>query len=110
MFFEKGSSTNEIWYYEHRLPKGQKSYSKTKVIQFEEFSPIIEWWNDRKESEVSWKVNIKDLNNWDLDLRNPTLEDKVEIKSSSEIINLITSSLSIQENLLGEFKTLLQKL
>lgn len=110
LFFEKGSSTNEIWYYEHRLPKGQKSYSKTKVIQFEEFSPIIEWWNDRKESEVSWKVNIKDLNNWDLDLRNPTLEDKVEIKSSSEIINLITSSLSIQENLLGEFKTLLQKL
>lgn len=41
LFFEKGSRTREIWYYEHKLPEGQKSYSKTKPIQFEEFKPLI---------------------------------------------------------------------
>jgi type I restriction enzyme M protein len=53
LFFEKGSPTNEIWYYEHKLPEGQKSYSKTKPIQFDEFKPLIEWWNNRTENEVS---------------------------------------------------------
>jgi type I restriction enzyme M protein len=68
LFFEKGSPTNDIWYYEHKLPEGQKSYSKTKPIQFDEFKPIIDWWNERTESDLSWKVNINDLKNFDLDL------------------------------------------
>ena len=58
LFFEKGKPTNEVWYYEHRLPEGQKSYSKTRPIRLEEFQPIRDWWNNRTESEVCWKVNI----------------------------------------------------
>ena len=61
LFFEKGTPTNEIWYYEHKLPEGQKSYSKLKPIRFEEFNPIIEWWNNRVESEIAYKINIDDL-------------------------------------------------
>lgn len=73
LFFEKGSPTKDIWYYEHRLPEGQKSYSKTKPIQFDEFAPMIEWWNQREESDVSWRINIKDLKKgMDLDFKNPT--------------------------------------
>lgn len=78
LFFEKGSPTKEIWYYEHKLPEGQKSYSKTKPIQFEEFQPIIEWWNNREESDVAWKVDVNDLKNWDLDIKNPT-QTQIEI-------------------------------
>ncbi len=50
LFFTKGEPTKEIWYYEHKLPEGQKSYSKTKTIQVNEFDPIKEWWNNREES------------------------------------------------------------
>lgn len=72
LFFEKGSATREIWYYEHRLPEGQKSYSKTKAIQFDEFAPMIEWWNQREENEVAWKVKVEDLKRgFDLDVKNP---------------------------------------
>jgi type I restriction enzyme M protein len=71
LFFEKGSPTKEIWYYEHRLPEGQKSYSKTKSIQFEEFQPLIEWWDNRVENEVAWKVKVEDLKDWDLDIKHP---------------------------------------
>ena len=72
LFFQKGTPTKEIWYWEHRLPEGQKSYSKTKAIQFEEFAPLMEWWDKRKESEVAWKVKVGDLKRgFDLDVKNP---------------------------------------
>ncbi|MFA5834636.1 MAG: class I SAM-dependent DNA methyltransferase [Bacteroidota bacterium] len=58
IFFEKGKPTKEIWYYEHRLPETQKAYSKTRPIQLKEFEPIRKWWKKRKESEISWKLNI----------------------------------------------------
>ena len=72
LFFQKGTPTKEIWYWEHRLPEGQKSYSKTKPIQFEEFAPLIKWWNKREESEIAWKVKVGDLKRgFDLDVKNP---------------------------------------
>ncbi|NJM55599.1 MAG: SAM-dependent DNA methyltransferase [Verrucomicrobiae bacterium] len=72
LFFQKGTPTKEIWYWEHRLPEGQKSYSKTKAIQFDEFAPLIEWWDKREESEVAWKVKVGDLKKgFDLDVKNP---------------------------------------
>ena len=74
LFFEKGTATKEIWYYEHKLPEGQKSYSKNKPIRFDEFQPIIDWWNDRKETDLAWKVKIEDLQGWDLDIKNPNSE------------------------------------
>lgn len=72
LFFEKGTPTKEIWYYEHQLPEGQKSYSKTKVIQFDEFAPLIKWWPKRKETEQAWRVKVGDLKKgFDLDVKNP---------------------------------------
>lgn len=89
LFFEKGKPTNDIWYYEHRLPEGQKSYSKTKPIQFDEFAPLIAWWNNRQESEVAWKVNVKDLKGWDLDIKNPNkVEEKTEFTSEELFLKL----------------------
>lgn len=87
LFFEKGTSTKDIWYYEHRLPEGQKSYSKTKSIQFDEFIPMINWWKDRVETEFAWKVNISDLKKgFDLDVKNPN--SMVEEKQHSVIGSL----------------------
>jgi type I restriction enzyme M protein len=72
LFFQKGTPTSEIWYYEHRLPEEQKSYSKTKAIQFEEFAPLIEWWDRREETPVAWRVKVRDLKKgYDLDVKNP---------------------------------------
>lgn len=83
LFFEKGTKTKHIWYYEHKLPENQKSYSKTKPIQFNEFEPLIKWWNNREENDQAWKVNINDLKDWDLDIKNP-IEIKVELGDPKE--------------------------
>ena len=102
LFFEKGSPTKEIWYYEHRLPQGQKSYSKTKPIRFEEFQPIIEWWNNRKKSEVAWKVKVEDLKGLDLDIRNPNKKEEEIQYSKNELIRKIKKSQSRIIELLEE--------
>lgn len=102
LFFEKGSPTQEIWYYEHRLPEGQKSYSKLKPIQFEEFQPLIEWWGKRVENEVAWKVNVEDLKGFDLDLKNPFKKEEEITYSKQDLIGKLKKSQSRIAELLTE--------
>jgi type I restriction enzyme M protein len=78
LFFEKGTKTQEIWYYEHRVPEGQKAYSMTKPIRFEHLKPCIDWWEKREGNEVAWKVTIDEIKarNFNLDFKNPhTVEE-----------------------------------
>lgn len=106
LFFDKGKPTREIWYYEHHLPSGQKSYSKTKPIRLEEFDPLKAWWNNRTESEVAWKVHIETIKQrgYDLDIKNPhQQEDRYEY-SSRELISLLERSFAKSNELLGKMK------
>ena len=76
LFFTKGQPTTEIWYYEHQYPTGYKNYSKTKPIRIDEFDAEKVWWDNRVESEVSWKVSIDDIKgDWNLDIANPNKVD-----------------------------------
>ena len=93
LFFEKGKPTDEIWYYEHRLPEGQKSYSKTKPIQFKEFEPLIQWWDNRVENDVAWKIHVDDLKGWDLDIKNPTTPEEEELPSSDVLLERLKGSM-----------------
>ncbi len=106
LFFEKGKPTKQVWYYEHRLPDGQKSYSKTKPIRLEELDPIKEWWNNRQENEVSWKVNIKTIieRGYDLDIKNPNKEVEEQEYSSAELITMLEKSMKKSANLLNQLK------
>jgi type I restriction enzyme M protein len=80
LFFTKGISTHEIWYYEHRYPPGAKSYNKGKPIRIEEFESEKAWWGKeadnfiaRRETEQAWRVSIAQIKsgNFNLDLKNP---------------------------------------
>lgn len=106
LFFEKGESTKDIWYYEHRLPEGQKAYNKTKPIKREEFISIQKWWNKRFESEVSWKVSIKTIKegNYNLDIKNPHKKEEVAEHTSKELIEMLETSMSKSNELLNELK------
>jgi len=105
LFFQKGTPTKEIWYYEHRLPEGQKSYSKTKVIQFDEFTPMIAWWDQREENEVAWRVKVGDLKKgFDLDVKNPHREESKKDLSAAEVMARLNGSLEKAHNILSELQ------
>jgi type I restriction enzyme M protein len=110
LFFQKGTPTKEIWYWEHRLPEGQKSYSKTKAIQFEEFASLIKWWDKREESDVAWKVKVGDLKRgFDLDVKNPHRAEEENGASTSEIIAALQKSHGRVASMLIEIESLLSK-
>lgn len=78
LFFEKGTPTKDIWFYEHRVPDGQKAYSMTKPIRFDHLQGCIDWWGgakrkDREETPLAWKVAAEDIKarGYDLDIKNP---------------------------------------
>jgi type I restriction enzyme M protein len=107
LFFEKGKPTNEVWYYEHRLPEGQKAYNKTRPIRLVEFNPIKDWWNNRKENELAWKVDIKTIveHGYDLDIKNPTMQEEIHEFTSAELIELLGNSMEKSNELLNRLKS-----
>ena len=105
LFFEKGKKTDDIWFWEHRLPEGQKSYSKTKAIRFEEFGPLIDWWDDREETDVAWKVNVADLKEgFDLDVKNPNSEILADEETVDGLLRLLDRRQQKVAGLLGDLR------
>jgi type I restriction enzyme M protein len=87
LFFDRSGATDEIWYYEIQAPEGRKNYSKTKPMQFEEFSGCIAWWKQRQENEHAWRARAADVLKYDadgrllsanLDLKNPNGAEALE--------------------------------
>ena len=78
LFFEKGQPTQDIWYWEHRVPEGQKAYSMTKPIRLEHMADCAAWWGGaarqgREEGPQAWKVSAADIKarGYNLDIKNP---------------------------------------
>ena len=78
LFFEKGSPTTEIWYYEHRVPGSQKAYSMTKPIKVEDLQGCVDWWGgarreQRRETPQAWKISADEIKarGYNLDIKNP---------------------------------------
>jgi type I restriction enzyme M protein len=78
LFFEKGMPTEEIWFYEHRVPSTQKWYSMTKPIRLEHLQGCVDWWGgaeraERVETELAWRVTADEVKQrgYNLDIKNP---------------------------------------
>ena len=78
LFFEKGTPTREVWFFEHRVPEGQKAYSMTKPIKVEHLQGCVDWWGGlerqgRQVTEQAWQVGIDEIKarNYNLDCKNP---------------------------------------
>lgn len=78
LFFEKGMPTQDIWFWEHRVPDGQKAYSMTRPIRLEHLANCSAWWGGlrregREETERAWKVSAEEVKarGYNLDIKNP---------------------------------------
>lgn len=106
LFFTKGEPTKEIWYWEHKLPEGQKSYSKTKPIQKNEFESLLAWWNNREENDQAWRVPIQTIadGGWNLDIKNPFVHEEKVTHTTAELLEMLHESFVKSENLLEEMR------
>ena len=103
LFFDSQQSTKQIWFYEHPLPPDRAklkspSYSLSNPLKFEEFFPLIKWWDNRKENQFAWKISIEELekSNYNLDRKNPfkIIDEKVDLLQLSTLISQQNKKLS----------------
>lgn len=115
LFFEKGEPTKEIWYYEHRVPEGQKAYSMTRPIRLDHLDGCVEWWGGaerkgRGETEFAWRVTadqIKDLG-YNLDIKNPHTEAE-DHGDPEELLAELDKAEAEAERLRDELKSILEE-
>ena len=111
LFFDKGTPTKDVWYYEHPYPEGYKSYNKSKPITVKEFDAEKDWWNNREENQYAWKVSKEDIKagGYNLDINNPNnlLEDNS--LTSKDALEKISKSQGQVESIISELKNLMNK-
>ena len=82
LLFQKGEPTKDTWYWEHRVPEGQKAYSMTRPIRLEHLQDCIGWRSGserkgREKTERARKVTADEVEarGYNLDIKNPHTED-----------------------------------
>jgi type I restriction enzyme M protein len=85
LFFEKGHSTKNVWYYQ--LNTG-RSLGKTNSLNEADLADFIELEMTKSNSDNAWSVAVADINKetWDLTSNNPNRKDTSEIRTPQEIL------------------------
>ena len=85
LFFDKGISTKKIWYYRFNP---DRSLGKTDPLNENDLKEFLELYNKKENSENSWTIDIKDIdeNTYDLSVKNPNEKQEEELKMPEEII------------------------
>lgn len=113
LFFDKGESTQEVWFYRLDMPEGYKHFSKTKPMKKEHFDCVREWWDNRAEIQdekadeamsVTYKAKkytIDEIagNNYNLDLCGYPTEEKVILSPEETMENFIRQKKDLEEKL-----------
>jgi type I restriction enzyme M protein len=110
LFFDRAGPTKEVWYCEHPLPEGRKSYTKTQPLQFEEFEPCRAWWNNREENERAWRVPVESVveRGYNLDIKNPNAAQDLDHLPPEQLMGSILEKERRIEGILAEIEALLQ--
>ncbi|WP_321338760.1 class I SAM-dependent DNA methyltransferase [uncultured Cohaesibacter sp.] len=113
LFFEKGTPTKDIWYWEHQVPETQKAYSMTKPIRLEHLDDCAAWWGGpkregREEGERAWKVSIDEIRerNFNLDIKNPYVTEE-DLGDPETLLKDLTKAEATIDTLRTELKSIL---
>ena len=85
LFFEKGRSTEKVWYYQLNLGR---NLGKTNSLNERDLEEFVALSKTKAESENSWCVDIKDINKktWDLIPANPNKKDCTDKRTPEQIL------------------------
>ncbi|MES2138553.1 MAG: N-6 DNA methylase [Bacteroidota bacterium] len=85
LFFEKGSATKKVWYYQLNL---NRNLGKTNALNEKDLAEFVSFQKTKKESENSWTINIKDINKttFDLSAKNPNKKEEAALRSPQVIL------------------------
>ena len=87
LFFNKGTPTEKIWYYD----LSDLKVAKRKPLTASHFDELFQLLPSRVDSEHSWTITRAEIegNNYDLKAVNPNRKEEVDIRTPEELLDLI---------------------
>jgi type I restriction enzyme M protein len=86
LFFKKGTPTKKIWYYQLNL---DRNLGKTNPLNKKDLAEFIEFQKIQNEADNSWVLDVTDLEDFDLSVRNPNKNKEALVRDPKEILNNI---------------------
>ncbi|MFZ4590326.1 MAG: N-6 DNA methylase [Ignavibacteria bacterium] len=85
LFFEKGSPTKKVWYYQLNL---DRNLGKTNALSEKDLEDFVKLQKKKEESENSWAIDITtvDINTFDISAKNPNKKDETVLRQPLEIL------------------------
>ncbi len=86
LFFKKGKPTQKVWFYQLNL---NRNLGKTNPLNENDLAEFIELQKTFADSENSWTVNVKDIDQstFDLSVKNPNKKEVIRLRSPNEILD-----------------------
>jgi len=85
LFFEKGAPTRKVWFYQLNL---DRNLGKTNPLNEDDLAEFVKLQKKKADSDNSWSVDIKDVdqNTFDLSVKNPNKKDETVLREPKEIL------------------------
>ena len=85
LFFEKGKPTRNVWFYSLNL---DRNLGKTNPLSENDLAEFVELQKTFADSENSWTVNLKDIdqNTFDLSVKNPNKKEETALRTPQAIL------------------------
>ena len=85
LFFEKGSSTKKVWFYQLNL---DRNLGKTNALNEKDLEDFVNLQKSKAESENSWSINVKDIDQttFDLSAKNPNKKEEAALRKPEAIL------------------------
>ncbi len=89
LFFEKGSPTKKIWYYQLGL---DRNLGKTNPLNEKDLASFVTLQKTKADGDNSWSVDVSDINQktFDLSVKNPNKGGEVALRDPKEILKEIS--------------------
>ena len=117
LFFDKSEPTKEIRYYQMKVSERLRGvtraknpkYTKSNPIVYKDFTEIEKWFKSNKENKNTWKISVKDLIDYNLDLKNPNNKKDDPDVSPHDLMDKIIADEEKIIKILYEVKKLINK-
>ena len=85
LFFEKGSATQNVWFYQLNL---DRNLGKTNALNEKDLEEFVELQKTKAESENSWSIAVKDIDEstFDLSAKNPNKKEEAALRQPADIL------------------------
>jgi type I restriction enzyme M protein len=106
LFFEKGSSTKKVWFYQLNL---DRNLGKTNALNEKDLEDFVNLQKTKAESENSWSINVKDIDQttFDLSAKNPNKKEEAALRKPEDILEEMKTLDDESKNILNSILELL---